>query len=56
MSIWEICIRRPIFTLMIVSAPVVLGLAAYPRLGVDLFPKVDLPVVVVTMTLKGASV
>lgn len=56
MSIWEICIRRPIFTLMIVSAPVVLGLAAYPRLGVDLFPNVDLPVVVVTMTLKGASV
>ncbi len=56
MSIWEICIRRPIFTLMLVSAPVVLGLAAYPRLGVDLFPNVDLPVVVVTMTLKGASV
>ncbi len=55
-NIWEICIRRPIFTLMIVMAPVVLGLAAYPRLGVDLFPNVDLPVVVVTMTLKGASV
>lgn len=56
MNIWEICIRRPIFTLMLVIAPVVLGLAAYPQLGVDLFPNVDLPVVVVTMTLKGASV
>lgn len=56
MSIWEICIRRPIFTLMLVTAPVVLGLAAYPRLGVDLFPNVDLPVVVVTTTLKGAGV
>ncbi len=56
MKIWEICIRRPIFTLMLVIAPVVLGLAAYPKLGVDLFPNVDLPVVVVTMTLKGASV
>jgi len=55
-NIWEICIRRPIFTLMLVIAPVVLGLAAYPQLGVDLFPNVDLPVVVVTMTLKGASV
>lgn len=41
---------------MLVIAPVVLGLAAYPQLGVDLFPNVDLPVVVVTMTLKGASV
>lgn len=56
MSIWEICIRRPIFTLMLISAPVVMGLAAYPKLGVDLFPNVDLPVVVITTTLKGASV
>jgi hydrophobic/amphiphilic exporter-1 (mainly G- bacteria), HAE1 family len=56
MNIWELCIRRPIFTVMLVSAPIVLGLAAYPKLGVDLFPNVDLPVVVVTTTLKGASV
>ncbi|MFM7115923.1 MAG: efflux RND transporter permease subunit [Planctomycetota bacterium] len=56
MSIWEFCIRRPIFTIMLVSAPVVLGAASYFRLGVDLFPNVDLPVVVVTTTLKGASV
>lgn len=56
MTIWELCIRRPVFTVMLISAPVVLGLAAYPRLGVDLFPNVDLPVVVVTTTLKGAGV
>ncbi len=56
MKIWETCIQRPIFTLMLVAAPVVLGLAAYARLGVDLFPNVDLPTVVVTTTLKGASV
>jgi HAE1 family hydrophobic/amphiphilic exporter-1 len=41
---------------MIVSAPIVLGLASYFRLGVDLFPNVDLPVVAVTTTLRGASV
>src|SRR3982751_56380 len=56
MSIWEICIRRPVFTVMLVSAPIVLGLASYSRLGVDLFPNVDLPVVTVTTTLRGASV
>ncbi len=56
MSIWEICIRRPVFTCMLVAAPIVLGLAAYPRLGVDLFPNVDIPTVVVTTTLKGAGV
>src|SRR5262249_26000444 len=56
MSIWDICIRRPVFTLMLVSAPVVLGLASYFRLGVDLVPNVDLPVVTITTTLRGASV
>src|SRR5205823_11833166 len=56
MTIWDICIKRPIFTVMLVSAPVVLGLASYFRLGVDLFPNVDLPVVSVTTTLRGASV
>jgi HAE1 family hydrophobic/amphiphilic exporter-1 len=41
---------------MLVLAPVVMGLAAYPRLGVDLFPNVDIPTVVITTTLKGAGV
>src|SRR5262249_55887346 len=56
MSIWDVCIRRPIFTAMLVSAPLVLGLVSYRRLGVDLFPNIDLPVVTVTTTLRGASV
>jgi len=54
--IWDICIRRPVFTTMLVLGPVVLGLASYGRLGVELFPNVDVPVVVVTTTLRGASV
>lgn len=54
--IWDICIRRPVFTTMLMLGPVVLGLASYQRLGVELFPNVDVPVVVVTTTLKGASV
>jgi HAE1 family hydrophobic/amphiphilic exporter-1 len=56
MNIWEFCIRRPVFTVMLVCAPIVLGAAAYGRLGVDLFPNVDIPSVVVTTTLRGASV
>ena len=56
MTIWDLCIKRPIFTAMLVSAPIVLGLASYARLGVDLFPNVDLPLVTVTTTLRGASV
>src|SRR6185436_6791155 len=55
MSIWDICIRRPVFTTMLVLGPVVLGLASYMRLGVELFPNVDVPVVVVTTTREGVS-
>ena len=51
MAIWDICIRRPVFTTMLVLGPVVLGLASYARLGVELFPNVDVPGVVVTTTL-----
>jgi HAE1 family hydrophobic/amphiphilic exporter-1 len=54
-TISEICIRRPIFTWVLVSAPVVLGLVSYFKLGVDLFPKVDFPVVSVSANLPGAS-
>ncbi len=56
MTIWDLCIRRPVFTVMLVSAPIVLGIIAYMRIGVDLLPRVELPVVTVTTTLKGASV
>jgi HAE1 family hydrophobic/amphiphilic exporter-1 len=56
MTIWDTCIKRPIFTVMLVSAPLVLGIVSYKKLGVDLYPNVELPVVRVTTTLKGASV
>jgi HAE1 family hydrophobic/amphiphilic exporter-1 len=55
MTIWDLCIRRPIFTAMLVSAPVVLGVVSYFKLGVDLFPNADLPIVTVTTTLRGAG-
>jgi HAE1 family hydrophobic/amphiphilic exporter-1 len=52
----EVCIRRPVFTWVLVAIPVVLGLVSYGRLGVDLFPNVDFPVCSVTTVLQGASV
>jgi HAE1 family hydrophobic/amphiphilic exporter-1 len=51
----EICVRRPVFATMIILALVVLGLQAYLKLGVDLFPKIEFPFVTVTTTLRGAS-
>lgn len=55
MNLSEICIRRPVFTWVLMSIPVVLGLVSYFEIGVDLFPKVDFPVVAVTAQLPGAS-
>ena len=51
----EICIRRPIFASMLILSLVVVGAAAYPQLGVDRFPSVDLPTVIVRASLPGAS-
>lgn len=55
MNFSDICIRRPVFTWVLIAVPVVLGIVAYFGLVVDLFPKVDFPVVVITATLPGAS-
>lgn len=55
MNISEVCIRRPVFTWVLVAVPVVLGIVSYFRLGVDLFPKVDFPFVSVQAELAGAS-
>ena len=40
---------------MFIAALVVLGLVSYPEIGVDLFPKVDFPIVSINTQLKGAS-
>jgi HAE1 family hydrophobic/amphiphilic exporter-1 len=56
MTISDICIKRPVFTWVLVAIPVVLGLVSYGRLGVDLFPNVDFPVCTITTVLSGASV
>ncbi|TXH29872.1 MAG: efflux RND transporter permease subunit [Elusimicrobia bacterium] len=55
MKLADVSISRPIFATMMIAALVVLGVFSYGRLGVDLFPNIDLPIVTVTTTLRGAS-
>src|ERR1700736_4204168 len=55
MRIAELCVKRPVFAVMLVSFLVVLGVFSFRDLGVDLFPKADSAVVTVTVTLKGAT-
>ncbi len=59
MTLPELCIRRPVFTTMLIALPalpVTLGLFSYFNMGVDLFPNVDLPIVTITTTRSGTSV
>lgn len=51
----DVCIRRPVFTVMLIAAMVVVGSVAFTKLGVDRLPSVDLPTVNVRTTLPGAS-
>lgn len=51
----SLCVRRPVLASVIILAILVLGMVGYSRLGVDQFPNVDIPVVVVTTRLDGAS-
>ena len=50
-----ISIRRPVFASVLILALVVVGAVSYKRLGVDKFPDVDFPIVVVTTIYPGAS-
>ena len=55
MSLLEVFVRRPVFTTMLLTSLVVLGIASFFQLGVDIFPKVDLPTITITTRLPGAS-
>jgi hydrophobic/amphiphilic exporter-1 (mainly G- bacteria), HAE1 family len=50
-----VCVRRPVFTWVLVLSLVVIGIASFFGLGVDRFPNVDFPVVIVTTQLPGAA-
>ena len=51
----QLCIRRPVFATMLILSLVVVGIFSYFSLGVDLFPKVDIPSVAVIVADPGAS-
>jgi hydrophobic/amphiphilic exporter-1 (mainly G- bacteria), HAE1 family len=55
MQLVDVSVKRPILASMLIMAIVVFGMFAYPRLGVDLFPSVDFPVVSVTVIYPGAD-
>ncbi len=51
----NVCVRRPIFASVLVAVFVVVGIVGYRSLGVDKFPKVDFPMVMIVTPYPGAS-
>lgn len=51
----RISVKYPVFTIMMMLCLMVLGLASWQRMGVEEFPDVDFPFVVVYTTYAGAS-
>ncbi|MCO8125132.1 efflux RND transporter permease subunit [Stieleria sp. TO1_6] len=51
----EVCVKRPVFALMLITALVVAGMVAFPSLGVDRFPNMDMPQIFVNTEYVGAA-
>jgi HAE1 family hydrophobic/amphiphilic exporter-1 len=51
----EICVRRPVFATVIILVLTVIGGFSFFTLGVDRFPKIDIPTVSVNTTNTGAA-
>jgi HAE1 family hydrophobic/amphiphilic exporter-1 len=50
-----LCVKRPVFASVLILSLTVVGAFAFTLLGVDRFPKVDFPTVVVTTVQPGAA-
>src|ERR1700684_382306 len=51
----QLCIRRPVFATMLILSLVVVGTFSYFSLGLNLFPKSDIPTVQIVVSDPGAS-
>ena len=51
----EVCVKRPVFAVMLVLALVVGGITAFPQLGVDRFPNMDMPTIFIRTNYPGAA-
>src|SRR4051794_12693872 len=51
----ELSVRRPVFATVLILSLTVIGVFSFTRLGVDQFPKVDLPMIMITTVQPGAA-
>src|ERR1044071_2484576 len=50
-----LCVRRPVFASVLILSLTVIGGFSFTQLGIDQFPNVDFPTILVTTRLPGAA-
>ena len=55
MTLAELCVKRGVFAVMLITFLVVLGIFSFRELGVDLFPRADPATVNISVRLPGAT-
>ncbi len=55
MFLSDLSVKKPVVATMITLALVFFGIIGYQRVGIDLYPQVDFPMVTITTTLFGAA-
>lgn len=55
MKLYELSVNRPVATAMLFSAVIVFGVYSFTRLPIDLFPRIEAPVITVLTPYPGAS-
>ncbi len=55
MKLSELSVKRPVTVLMLIFIVILIGMVSFSRLGLDLYPKIDIPVAVVMTEYEGAG-
>src|SRR5215510_11267927 len=50
-----LCVKRPVFASVLILSLTVVGIFSFTRLGIDRFPKIDFPTILVTTVQPGAA-
>src|SRR6185503_4604267 len=50
-----LCVKRPVFATVLILSLTVIGIFSFTRLGIDRFPKIDFPTVLITTVQPGAA-
>ncbi|HEX4347421.1 MAG TPA: efflux RND transporter permease subunit, partial [Vicinamibacterales bacterium] len=51
----RLCVRQPVLTWVLTMAILVVGIVGYGSLGLDQFPKIDFPTILITTRLDGSA-